>query len=414
LKDERWNFSAALIDAAGWGLGMSLISHTTFLPLFVSQLTGSPYAIGAISAAMSFGWFLPGLLVAARVERLPTVKGCVLGIAIVERLALLAIVPLILLLGNGHRLGLLIGFFACWLVMNVGMGLNTPGYYKLIAKTVPARWRGRLYGIGGALAGLLGVAGGEAAGRLIKAYGYPYGFVWCFAGAFVVMTASVLPLASLREPAGTVPDPRQEPARGGLRAAAMDPRLRAMVASHALFCGTFMALAFYTEYAIRRFNADFGTIAHFTSTSMAAQVVGYLFIGWVGDRLGNLRALQVSSAAGAVGGACSLLADSAGWLYAVFALAQIATVGWSICWVNYVLELSPTHRSASYVAVVSVALAPFRVGFPLLGSYLVRQLGYQAMFGLACGLTAISLAILLAWAAEPRETAECSCQKSAR
>src|SRR5438132_5543580 len=116
------NFSAALIDAAGWGLGMGLISHTTFLPLFVKQLTTSPVAVGAISAVMSFGWFLPGVLSAPAIERLPRVKALVLGIALLERLSLLAVVPLLLTLGRGHPRAMLFAFFGAWLVSNVSVG----------------------------------------------------------------------------------------------------------------------------------------------------------------------------------------------------------------------------------------------------------------------------------------------------
>src|SRR3712207_5541965 len=137
----RWNFTAAVIDAAGWGVGMGLVSATTILPLFVRQLTPSPVATGLIQAAMLFGWLVPGILVSATtilplfvrqltpspvatgliqavmlfgwlvpgilvsgwVERLPRVKGPVLGIAILERLMLLLMVFFCLWLGPRDR-----------------------------------------------------------------------------------------------------------------------------------------------------------------------------------------------------------------------------------------------------------------------------------------------------------------------
>jgi MFS family permease len=402
LKSDTWNFTAALVDAAGWGLGMGLISHTTFLPLFVGQLTASPYAIGAISAVMSLGWFMPGLLVAGAIERRATVKGWVIAVAAVERGTLLLLALLIAALGREHRGPLLAAFFACWLVTNAGVGCNTPAYYKLIAKTISPLRRGRLYGVGGALAGLLGIAGGELAGRLLGKYGYPDGFAACFLGAFLVLTLTVLPLAGMREPVGCGAAPRSPGSRFPLLEVAADRRLRGLILSHAFFCATLMAMAFYTEYAVERFRARAGDVAHFTSAQMAAQVVAYLLVGWIGDRRGNVLALQLASAAGVIAAALAWRAASIGALYPVFALAQLASVGWSLCWVNYVLELSPPDRTASYVALVSLALGPFRVGLPLLGSFLVRRYGYEAMFGAAGGLTALSLAALLAWVPEPR------------
>jgi MFS family permease len=198
-RSVRWNFGAAFIDAAGWGLGMSFITHTTILPLFISQLTKSDLAVGAIPAVMFLGWLLPGILVAGHIERLPRVRGRVLWVAMLERSMLLLMVPLCFWLGERHRTLLLAAFFACWFVMNTAVGANTPAYYKLIAKTIPPSLRGRLYGGGGAIAGVLGVLATFLAGRLLDIHGYPAGYAFCFLGAFIAQTVSVLPLGVMRE-----------------------------------------------------------------------------------------------------------------------------------------------------------------------------------------------------------------------
>src|SRR5438105_11946209 len=114
--------------------------------------------------------------------------------------------------------------------------------------------------------------------------------------------------------------------------AARDVRVRGLAASHALFCGTLMAAAFYADFAIRRFAASPVTVAHFTAVSMAAQVVANLMLGWIGDRHGNRRALLVSSFAGAAAAAIAWRSPTIGWMYAVFALGRVATVGWGLCW----------------------------------------------------------------------------------
>jgi MFS family permease len=199
-RDLRWNFAVALVDAAGWGLGLGLVSAATFLPLFVRQLSGSTLAVGLISAGMTFGWYVPGILVARHIERLAVVKRYVMALAMVERSFLLLVVPLIYLVGARDRGALLVSFLVCWFLMNLAMGCNSPAYYKLIAKTIPAGVRGRLYGIGGAVAGLLGIGAGEIAGQLIARLGYPHGYALCFAAAFAVQTVTVIPLGFMREP----------------------------------------------------------------------------------------------------------------------------------------------------------------------------------------------------------------------
>src|SRR5262245_21792436 len=102
-RDVRWNFIAAVVDAAGWGLAMGLISATTFLPLIVRQLSGSTFDVGLISAGLAIGWYVPGILVARYVERLARVKRYVMVLATIERLFLLMVVPLIYLFGPTRR-----------------------------------------------------------------------------------------------------------------------------------------------------------------------------------------------------------------------------------------------------------------------------------------------------------------------
>src|SRR4051794_5549593 len=94
--NRRWNFIAALIDAAGWGLGLGIVSHDTFLPMFVTDLHGSHYAVGLIKTLLAFGWYVPGIVVAGMIERRSRVKAFVMVFAVMERSFLLALAPLCL------------------------------------------------------------------------------------------------------------------------------------------------------------------------------------------------------------------------------------------------------------------------------------------------------------------------------
>src|SRR5262245_14815688 len=99
-RDLRWNFSAGVIDAAGWGLGMAFISERTVLPLFIQQLTPHPEtAVGLAQTITLLGWLVPGILVSGWVERLPRVKHSVMWIAMGERLCLALLVLFCLWLG---------------------------------------------------------------------------------------------------------------------------------------------------------------------------------------------------------------------------------------------------------------------------------------------------------------------------
>lgn len=402
-RSLRRNFLAGVTDAAGWGVGTGLLSHTTLLPLFVRNLTHDPLAIGLIPAAMYLGWLLPGIFVANWVERLPRVKYTVMWIAVLERCMPLLLGFGTLALGRGHPQFLLALFFFCWFGMNAAVGANTPAYYKLIAKTIPAELRGRMYGVGGAISGFLGVGAAVWAGWLIKSGGFPRGYAWCFLSAFVVQTMTVLPLGFMHEPVqarGSQPE-RQGMGRilGSLR---HDTRLLWISAAVGVFGLNQMASGFYALFAISRFGATDATVAGFTAVVMGVRALSFLLTGWMGDRWGNKVTLSLSAAAGIAAAVAALLAPSLGWMYAVFALNELATQGWAVCAMNYVLELCPPERSSTYTAVFNLCTGPLRVLLPLAGGGLIEYAGYPSMFAAAVIGGIASAAILHLRLPEPR------------
>jgi MFS family permease len=401
-EHRRWNFSAALIDAAGWGLGMGVISHDTFLPLFVTELRGSDYAVGWIKTLLAFGWYVPGVLVAGMIERKLRVRSFVMTLAVAERLFLLAMVPLCLWLGPANRTALLWAFLLCWGGMTFTMGCNSPSYMKLIAKTVPPEWRGRLYGVGGALAGLLGVLGAQLAGWLLTTLGYPGGYAACFAVAFFIQTVTVLPLGFMREPAGEAAPPKAHRAADLVQLLRDDRVLQGFIVVGILFGANIMATAFYTKYALVRFKAGVEMVALFTTVLMVASVVSNLLCGIVGDRTGNKRLLELGLMTGVVAPLLAWMAPSAAWLIPVFALNQVAVTSWGIAQINYVLELCGPERAATYSAVAGLLIGPFRAAAPLLGAWLAQDAGYGPLFGVSAALTLLALVVSHRWLLEPR------------
>jgi predicted MFS family arabinose efflux permease len=267
---------------------------------------------------------------------------------------------------------------------------------------VPPAYLNRLYGIGGALAGLLGVLGAQLARWLLEGLGYPGGYAACFGLAFAIQTLTVLPLGFMREPAGEVAAPEAHRPAELLQLFRDDPVLQGFIAVGILFAANVMATAFYTKYALVHFHAGVDEVATFTSVLMAATVVANLACGWVGDHAGNKRLLELGLAAGIVAPLLAWAAPSAAWMLPVFALNQVAVTSWGIAQINYVLELCGPERAATYSAVAGLLIGPFRAGTPLLGAWLVQAVGYGPLFGLSGSLTLVALAVSSRWVLEPR------------
>ena len=73
-QNYRWNFLVNSLDGASFWFGMSFISSTVILPLYVSHFTNSPLLIGLIPFLSTAGYLVPQLFVANAVERAPRKK----------------------------------------------------------------------------------------------------------------------------------------------------------------------------------------------------------------------------------------------------------------------------------------------------------------------------------------------------
>lgn len=87
-KNYRWNFAVNMMDGAAFWFGLSFISPTTILPLFISKLTDSTLPLAIVSAVALGGWYLPQLFSAPYVERLSHKKAIIVNLGFFfERLA---------------------------------------------------------------------------------------------------------------------------------------------------------------------------------------------------------------------------------------------------------------------------------------------------------------------------------------
>ena len=87
----RRNFVANVWDGTLWMFGFSFLSAATILPVYFVHLSSSTFLLGLIPALLDLGWFMPQLLTARYVERLPRKMPLVLLLGITERLPFLVL-----------------------------------------------------------------------------------------------------------------------------------------------------------------------------------------------------------------------------------------------------------------------------------------------------------------------------------
>lgn len=400
----RFNFAAALVDAIGWPLGMSVISSATILPLFVSKLGGSNLQVGFIPALFSLGYLLPQLLVAHRVERMGIHRGYVLIVAMVERAFIAAMIPLTLLWYHTHPTWLLWAFFAGFAGHSLSMGCNNPAYTALISKLIPAERRGRLYGIGGAVGGAFGLGGALLARHFLSGFGLRIGFAMCFGLATLILLVTVIPLGLMREYRchhSAEADSWLRYARRALSIIKTDRQYSRFLVSQIIQSFSGMAGAFYTVYAIHRFDAGAVEVGTYTAVLQATAIVAGPLCGFAGDHLGNKWLLVVGSLLTVAAPLAALAVPSSSLYLLVFVLSSVATNAYELGVFNIVMEFCPPHQVPTYGALRASAVAPFRTIAPMVGGLLADTAGYPAVFAVSAAAALAGLPLLVSLR-EPR------------
>lgn len=406
--DRRFNFVACLIDAVGWPLGAALISQTTILPLFLRHLGAGNITIGALPALYNLLVFLPGLLVVGYISRLRRAKGYLFVVALIERFALLGLVPLTLLWGHTHPGWLLVALFGTIALHAGAMGLNQPAYWVVIGKCVPPAWRGRLFGYAGGIAGVLGIGMDSLLRHLLsgKNGGFPEGYSACFLLGFLIMTVSCLPLGLLREPAGLPPQealPIGHFLPDSQRVWRTDHPFRRFLCGQIALTLAGLAVPFYVLYAGRHLQAGADFVAGYTATLVLVGAFGGLAWGAWSDRVGNKMVLLAAALCAMLASTLALTATTAQSFYGVFALLALSTAAAGIAGNNIVMEYAGAPREIPlYTAIFNAVTALPRAVGPLLGGLIADHLhGYGAVFLISAVLSGMALLLTLR-AGEPR------------
>lgn len=391
-KNVRYNFAVNVLDATFFGLGLGFASFYTVIPLFISSLTDQTVLIGLAASIHTIGWQLPQLLTAGHVSRLRRYKRMVIFMTIHERwpffgLALVAwFVPT---LGSTAALWLAL-ILISW--HSFGGGLTATAWQSMIGKIMPPHRRGTFFGIQSASANLMVSIGSIIAGLVLEATGSHIGFAVCFLIAGLAMAFSLVFLAKAREPespAPTVEEAQKNVTRKQLwRILQQDGNFRWFITARLLAQLTWMAVAFYTIYAVRSFGMDDQTAGLMAGVLGLTQTLANPIMGWIGDRWGHRRVLAFGTLLATASIVMAMFASSLEAFYLVFALMGFANpVVWAIT-MSFTLEFGEENERPLYIGLANTLIAPATIAAPLVGGWLADNFGFQATFALAavCGL----------------------------
>ncbi len=410
LRRMRWNFAVFGADIALFSLGLAISSSYTVLPLFVAHLTPNNVAVALIPAIRALGLYGPQLLVAPLVERLRHALPFILVATILERLPYLVLALGALWLATGHPQALLALFFGLIFLALLGGGLTYPAWLDMIARSIPRTWLGRFMGFWMGAGGVLGVAGAAVAAALLANVMWPLNFALCFTLTFAAMAISFVLLAMGREPERPTRPSEPNLERTQLRRQVRDivalvradAALRRFLVANALVGMATMAGALYAVSALRIGGLGDAEVGAESTIFFVAVTAGNFLWGAVGDRFGHRTVLILGTLCAAVAAAQGLAAHGFLAYAGVFLALGLSVSGVQLAGFTLITEFGPEERRPTYVALSSVAYAPFVIGAPILGGVVANIWGYAPVFVLTIMLAVAGAAVLRFWVPDPR------------
>jgi MFS family permease len=403
-RNYRWNFRVNLMDNTAFWFGMSFISASTIVPLFISKLTTSAFPIGIAAVIAQAGWFLPQIFTANMVERLPRKKPVVVNVGLfLERLPVWILVVAALLASHSPTLALVV-FLVGYAWRGLGGGTVATAWQDLIARCFPVDRRGRLFGLGNFLGAGAGAAGAALSSWLLENLSFPTSFAYIFAIAATSLAFSWFFTALTREPAQPATTPRQsnrEFLSGLPEIVRHDHNFRRFLVARSVLALGGMGLGFVTVSAIHRWQVPDATVGLYTAVSWIGQTVGTLCLGLLSDRFGHKLSLELGTLASCLAYAIAWLAPSPAWIPVVFFLLGANLGATLVSGILVALEFSRPERRPTYAGLANTIVGLSNIAAPLFGAWLAGT-SYAWVFALSAAINLVGLVAMRWWVREPR------------
>lgn len=408
-RNFRWNFLFNSLDGASFWFGMSFISTTVILPLFVSHFTDNLLLIGLIPFLGTGGTLLPQLFMANAVERAPRKKffPVTLGFFL-ERLPIFLLAPATYFLATSQPVLALISFFLLYTWHCFGAGVIIIGWQDMVAKIIPVDRRGRFFGITNFVGNGAGILGALAVPLVLERSDFPDGFVLAFAVASGLIFLSWIFISQTREPAVPSSKPRVSQLdylRSLPDVLRKDRNFCMYLLAQVIFSLSGMATGFLVVYTVRTWNLPDAQASGFTIALQVGLALANLFFGFLADRTGHKLSLEICLLVSVLLLGLAIIAPSPTWFFVIFFLRGAVNAGTMISATSIVYEFTDAENRPTYIGLANTIPGIFGSIAPIIGGWVAGAISYQAMFILAAVIGVIAWALLRFAVREPRKVA---------
>lgn len=372
----RRNFAAFLSDYVFFALALAFISQNTVMPAFFQRLTDSPLLIGLSGTVQTVGWLFPQLFAASYLSDKPQKKRYLLISGGIGR-PVFFLLAMALVLGMAQYPALALTMALLFLlVFRVTDALSAVAWFDIIGQVFPAARRGRLFGLGQILSGILSIGAGLLINAILGDQGpsFPNNYAIIFLTAGALLAISWVAEVFIAEPKKP-PTPTDEASMPFMQRIGQiwrgDRDFRLFIGVRLLSGLSSLAIPFYVIFATDRLGLGEGTVGTFTSAQVIGGIAGAVILGALYERRGGRRAVQVGIVAALFSPIWALLLPlllppGHPWQVAGYSLVFVALGVLQSAFMqgffNYLLDLAPPDERGTYVAlsnaIIGLILSP--------------------------------------------------------
>lgn len=412
----RRNALAFMADMAIFRTAISFISSSTVLPAFIALLAGSEAIVGLVQGLIDGAWFLPQLLSASAVSRLPRKKPVILRAVIIGRSLLFPLAVLVGYWGASRPKVVLVATALTFFLFYIADGIASVPWFEILAKSLPDRRRGRVLGVGQVVGGVGGIASGMAVRWILSdacPWQYPTNFAALIAIGGGLLMVALIPLVALYEPtwetAKKAPPSVGQTLRSVPQIVRRDRSFGLLILIRLLATFGGVAIAFYVLHGQRNLGFSTEDLGLFVSAQVFGSLLSGFLTGLLQDRWGPLAHMRVVIGSAVLVPVIALLAlplqpalgANLVYYYMLLYVVMGIYLG-SFAWpyLNWIFEHTGEADRSLYIGIVNTtaALAMFA---PPLGGWIVSVASYQAAFGTALAFALAALALTL-WLPDTR------------
>jgi MFS family permease len=383
----RRNFTLLIAEAAIFMCGAAFFDTATVYPVLLGKLGASDALIGITRFVQVLGFTLPALIAAHHIHGRAQHKRFMLTTCAIARVGLFTIPIALMLADRRPTLALVwtIGIIALFWIMD---GACAVSWFDIVAKAIPARIRGRFFGVMQLSAGLAAAGSGYIVASVLNSERWPFPSNFALLGGlwFVGAMGSQLGLSFIAEPPGRAEPAGDRTTFGAYvrQAAPMlkrSPRLRMLILTRIVLDGAGIAAPFYVLFAQRDLGVSLRMVGMYTVAQSVGRISAGPLWGWLSDRFGSTAAVRTIAAIIALT-PVSALASLTGrpWtMLIVFGLLGAVMDGIWMVMSTALLESANEEERPLAVGVASVCQTPSALYGPL-GGLLSATLGYRIVF----------------------------------